>query len=266
MTWAGGDFGERARCVLAPNPDMMTLDGTNTWVLREPGARRPWSSTRARRSPSTSTRSPTYAGDVAVVLLTHGHLDHSEAARSFAERVGLRRARARPAAPARRRGARRRRRGRGRRPRGARGRHARATPRTRCRSCCPPSARCSPATPCSAGVRRSSRTPTASSAPTSTRCTGCTRSPRRRRSRAVWPGHGPVIDDALAALDFYLAHRQERLEQVREALRGARGAGAGPTRTTYRGRSSRRCTPTSTRCSGAPPSSASAPSSTTSRG
>ena len=28
------------------------------------------------------------AGDVAVVLLTHHHLDHSEAARSFAERVG----------------------------------------------------------------------------------------------------------------------------------------------------------------------------------
>ena len=36
---------------------------------------------------------------------------------------------------------------------------------------------------------------------------------------AVWPGHGPVIDDALGALDFYLAHRQERLDQVREALR-----------------------------------------------
>ena len=35
----------------------------------------------------------------------------------------------------------------------------------------------------------------------------------------VWPGHGPVIDDALAALDHYLAHRQERLDQVREALR-----------------------------------------------
>jgi glyoxylase-like metal-dependent hydrolase (beta-lactamase superfamily II) len=34
----------------------------------------------------------------------------------------------------------------------------------------------------------------------------------------VWPGHGPVIDDALAALDLYLAHRAERLDQVREAL------------------------------------------------
>ena len=35
---------------------------------------------------------------------------------------------------------------------------------------------------------------------------------------SVWPGHGPVIDDALGALDFYLAHRRERLEQVRHAL------------------------------------------------
>ena len=35
----------------------------------------------------------------------------------------------------------------------------------------------------------------------------------------VWPGHGPVLDDALGALDFYIAHRRERLAQVREALR-----------------------------------------------
>jgi len=34
----------------------------------------------------------------------------------------------------------------------------------------------------------------------------------------VWPGHGPVIDDALGAIDFYLAHREQRLEQVRAAL------------------------------------------------
>jgi glyoxylase-like metal-dependent hydrolase (beta-lactamase superfamily II) len=34
----------------------------------------------------------------------------------------------------------------------------------------------------------------------------------------VLPGHGPVLDDALVALDHYLAHRAERLEQVREAV------------------------------------------------
>ena len=35
--WAGGPVTERAHCVLAPNPGPMTLDGTNTWVLLEPG-------------------------------------------------------------------------------------------------------------------------------------------------------------------------------------------------------------------------------------
>jgi len=32
--WTGGAFGSVARCVLAPNASPMTLDGTNTWVLR----------------------------------------------------------------------------------------------------------------------------------------------------------------------------------------------------------------------------------------
>jgi glyoxylase-like metal-dependent hydrolase (beta-lactamase superfamily II) len=35
----------------------------------------------------------------------------------------------------------------------------------------------------------------------------------------IWPGHGPVIADALPALDHYLAHRKQRLDQVRDALR-----------------------------------------------
>jgi glyoxylase-like metal-dependent hydrolase (beta-lactamase superfamily II) len=35
---------------------------------------------------------------------------------------------------------------------------------------------------------------------------------------AIWPGHGPVIADALGALDYYIAHRGQRLDQVRAAL------------------------------------------------
>jgi glyoxylase-like metal-dependent hydrolase (beta-lactamase superfamily II) len=34
----------------------------------------------------------------------------------------------------------------------------------------------------------------------------------------VLPGHGPALDDVTAAAQHYLAHRQARLEQVREAL------------------------------------------------
>ena len=39
--WAGGRASTRAVCVLAPNASVITLDGTNTWLLHEPfGARR----------------------------------------------------------------------------------------------------------------------------------------------------------------------------------------------------------------------------------
>ncbi|WP_159228822.1 MBL fold metallo-hydrolase [Mycolicibacterium vanbaalenii] len=37
--------------------------------------------------------------------------------------------------------------------------------------------------------------------------------------RTVLPGHGPELDDMVAISDTYLAHRQERLDQVRGALR-----------------------------------------------
>ncbi|WP_370647183.1 MBL fold metallo-hydrolase [Mycobacterium sp. IDR2000157661] len=36
--------------------------------------------------------------------------------------------------------------------------------------------------------------------------------------RAVLPGHGPDLEDLESVSDMYLTHRQERLEQVREAL------------------------------------------------
>jgi glyoxylase-like metal-dependent hydrolase (beta-lactamase superfamily II) len=40
----------------------------------------------------------------------------------------------------------------------------------------------------------------------------------------ILPGHGPVVPDASAMVGFYQAHRRERLEQVRQALaEGAQG-------------------------------------------
>ena len=64
----------------------MTLDGTNTWILREPG-----SSTCVVVDPGPDTPSHleairTAVDDASVVqiLLTHGHDDHSEGARTLA--------------------------------------------------------------------------------------------------------------------------------------------------------------------------------------
>jgi glyoxylase-like metal-dependent hydrolase (beta-lactamase superfamily II) len=37
-------------------------------------------------------------------------------------------------------------------------------------------------------------------------------------NRAVLPGHGPDLADMSAVADMYLAHREERLQQVRDAL------------------------------------------------
>ena len=37
--------------------------------------------------------------------------------------------------------------------------------------------------------------------------------------RTVLPGHGPELGDLAAVTEMYLAHRQDRLEQVRQALR-----------------------------------------------
>ena len=39
-----------------------------------------------------------------------------------------------------------------------------------------------------------------------------------REVDVIWPGHGPVLDEALPVLDYYLRHRAERLDQVRDAV------------------------------------------------
>ena len=86
--WAGGTYGDRGRCVLAPNPGIMTLDGTNTWVLREPGAERSIVVDPGPLDDAHLDAVAAAAGQVDHVLVTHHHIDHTEAARGFAERMG----------------------------------------------------------------------------------------------------------------------------------------------------------------------------------
>ena len=76
-----------ASVLLAENPSVMTLEGTNTWVLRGPDSTGcvvidpgPDDETHLRRVLA--------CGPVDQVLLTHGHPDHAEGARRFAELAG----------------------------------------------------------------------------------------------------------------------------------------------------------------------------------
>jgi glyoxylase-like metal-dependent hydrolase (beta-lactamase superfamily II) len=47
------------------------------------------------------------------------------------------------------------------------------------------------------------------------------------------PGHGPVLDRPVDVLDYYLTHRAERLEQVRDAVAAGAGDAAAIVRTVY---------------------------------
>lgn len=224
--WRGGGFGERARCLLAPNADHMTLDGTNTWVLREPGARRSVVVDPGPPDEGHLAAVAEAAGEVGVVLLTHHHLDHSEAAREFAERVGCG---VRALDPAYQLGG-----------EGlgegdvveVDGLEVRvvATPGHTADSL-------SFVLPAERAVLTGDtvlgRGTTVVAHPDG-RLGAYLGSLRRLHALAVeqeigvvWPGHGPVIDDALGALDFYLAHRKQRLDQVEQAVADLRSTEPG---------------------------------------
>ena len=217
MSWSGGSFGERGRCVLAPNADIMTLDGTNTWVLREPGARRSVVVDPGPDLVEHLDEVARVAGDVAVVLLTHGHLDHSEAASAFAGRMGCG---VRALDPRQRLG-----------EEGLGGGdvvevdgleiHVVATPGHTSDSL-------SFLLPAEhallTGDTVLGRGTTVVAHPDGQLGAYLDSLERlhalaeTEQAQVVWPGHGPVLDDALAVLDHYRAHRRQRLEQVRDAL------------------------------------------------
>jgi len=82
----------RARNVLAPNPSPMTLDGTNTWVIAEPGSSHalvvdpgPDDEEHLRALLGAATAD---GRRVSQIVLTHGHPDHAAGAARFAELAG----------------------------------------------------------------------------------------------------------------------------------------------------------------------------------
>jgi glyoxylase-like metal-dependent hydrolase (beta-lactamase superfamily II) len=218
MTWSGGAFGALGHCVLAPNASPMTLEGTNTWVLRAPGSDRSIVVDPGPPDPGHLDAVAAAAGDVAVVLLTHHHLDHSEAARAFAERMGCG---VRALDPALRLGS-----------EGlAQGDvvavgdlevHVVATPGHTADSLSfvVPSERA-----VLTGDTVLGRGTTVVAHPDGELGAYLASLGRlhalaeAHEIETVWPGHGPVIERALPVLEHYLAHRRERLDQVREAVR-----------------------------------------------
>ena len=92
MTSIDGSGTTRARCVLAPNPSLMTLDGTNTWLIAEPGAAAvivvdPGPDDEGHLSRVRATAAD--AGQrIEKIVLTHRHEDHSGGARRLADLTG----------------------------------------------------------------------------------------------------------------------------------------------------------------------------------
>ena len=199
-----------AGVVLAPNPGPMTLEGTNTWVLRAPGAA---SAVVVDPGPLDEGHLQAVAalGPVDVVLLTHGHADHSEGARRLADLTG---ARVRALDPAHRLG-----------DEGLGEGDVVAGGGLEVRVW---------ATPGHTADSLSFLLPDAVLTGDTVLGRGTTvvahpdgvladylASLRRLRELgplAVLPGHGPELADAAAAAERYLAHRQQRLEQVRAAV------------------------------------------------
>ncbi|MFJ6212261.1 MBL fold metallo-hydrolase [Streptomyces sp. NPDC092296] len=230
MAQVGGPATARALCVLAPNPSPMTLDGTNTWLLSEPDSDLavvvdpgPLDDGHLRAVLRTAEQ---HGKRIALTLLTHGHADHAEGAARFAELTGTA---VRALDPAQRLG------GEGLRPGeviGVGGLELRVV-----------------GTPGHTSDSLSFHLPADGAVLTGDTVLGrgttmvahpdgrlgdYLDSLRRLRALAseygvgtVLPGHGPVLGDALGAVEYYLAHRAHRLAQVETAVEaGHRSAAA----------------------------------------
>jgi glyoxylase-like metal-dependent hydrolase (beta-lactamase superfamily II) len=77
-----------AGVLLAPNPGPMTLEGTNTWLLRVPGSARCAVVDPGPLHEEHLSAVAAAGTTIDLILLTHGHLDHSEGAPRLAELTG----------------------------------------------------------------------------------------------------------------------------------------------------------------------------------
>ncbi|MGW3566274.1 MBL fold metallo-hydrolase [Streptomyces sp. NPDC000941] len=217
----GGPATDRAVCVLAPNPSLMTLDGTNTWIVSEPDSGLavvidpgPLDDAHLKDVLATAEQ----AGKrVALTLLTHGHPDHAEGAARFAE---LTRTRVRALDPALRLG-----------EEGLGAGDVITTGGLELRVVPTPGHTADSLSfhlPADAAVLTGDtvlgRGTTVVAHPDG-RLGDYLDSLRRLRSltvddgvSTVLPGHGPVLNDARGAVEYYLAHRANRLAQVETAV------------------------------------------------
>ncbi|WP_305787444.1 MBL fold metallo-hydrolase [Symbioplanes lichenis] len=80
-------FPEWLSLLRAPNPGPMTLDGTNTWVLRAPGASE---TVVIDPGPEDAGHLASIAEHrpLAAILITHGHHDHVEGAEALSRMLG----------------------------------------------------------------------------------------------------------------------------------------------------------------------------------
>jgi glyoxylase-like metal-dependent hydrolase (beta-lactamase superfamily II) len=206
----------RVTRVLAPNPSPLTLEGTNTFVVAEPSA------------PTVVVIEPGPADDghalavvsagggrgVELVLLTHTHVDHAEGARAFADQVGAPLAAlapgwASPGAPDLASGD----------PVAAGGLELRPvpTPGHAADHCC---FELAAERAVFTGDHVLGRGTTVVEWPGGD-MTDYLVSLRRLlelRPERLYPGHGPLVADALARVEGYLAHRHGREAQVLDAL------------------------------------------------
>ena len=90
--WEAGRITPRATAVLAPNASWMTLDGTNSWLLAEPGSRVAVLVDPGPDDPGHLAALVSAAEQldtrIVQILLTHGHADHSAGARTLHDLTG----------------------------------------------------------------------------------------------------------------------------------------------------------------------------------